>query len=61
MKSIGVAAVIAAVIFPGIYLTVTVLTGEVGAGSIAIALIGGLGFGAVAGLIGSATLRSRER
>jgi hypothetical protein len=61
MRSVGVSAVMAAVIFAGIYLVVAALTGEVGTGNIVIALVGGLAFGMVAGLIGAAVQRSRQR
>jgi hypothetical protein len=61
MRSVGVSAVMAAVIFAGIYLVVAALTDEVGTGNIVIALVGGLAFGMVAGLIGAAVQRSRQR
>jgi hypothetical protein len=61
MRSIGVAAVIAAVIFPAIYLTIVSLTGEVRRGSIVVALVGGVAFAMVSGLIGAVVQRSRQR
>jgi hypothetical protein len=61
VRSIGVAAVIAAVIFAGIYLTVAARTGDIGMGNIAIALGGALVFAMIAGLIGAAVRRSRRQ